>query len=90
MSKARIGYAGGIALELFRLRARNAELEPLARRAKSLQSTVDDMAREIVELHASLKRQADRRRQNSGPRRRNAGSADRSSGGASSSDASAS
>lgn len=90
MPRPRIGYAGTIALEIHQLRARNAELEPLAIRAKSLQSTVDDMAREIVELHASLKRQADRRRQNSGPRRRNTGPADHSSDRASSSDASAS
>ena len=82
----RIGYAGGIALELFKLRARNAELEPLARRAKSLQSTVDDMAREIVELRAALKRRAEK----PGPRPRNGSAAAHRGNRASSSDASAS
>ena len=69
MSKPRIGYAGGVALELHRLRARNAELEPLARRAKSLQSTVDDLAREALELRRELYREKARKRQRSGPRR---------------------
>ena len=87
MPRPRIGYAGTIALEIHQLRARNAELEPLAKRAKSLQGTVDDLARENLELRKEVYRQKERKRQNSGPRRRNAGPADHSSGGASSSDA---
>ena len=76
---------GEFAVYVEQLRARNAELEPIARRAKSLQTTVDDMAREIVELRAALKRRAER----PGPRRRNAGGADHRGDRASSSEASA-
>lgn len=70
MPNTRIGFAGGVALELFKLRARNAELEPLARRAKSLQSTVNDLARENLELWKEVYRQKGRKRQSSGYRRR--------------------
>ena len=65
-----IGYAGTVALELFRLRARNAELEPLARRAKHLQSAVNDLARENLELRRKVYKQHGRKKQTSGPRGR--------------------
>lgn len=89
MPRPRIGYAGTIALEIHQLRARNAELEPLARRAKSLQGTVNDLARENLELRKEVYRQKERKRQNSGPRRRDAGSADDRGDRASPSDANA-
>ncbi len=89
MSKTRVGFAGGVALELFKLRARNAELEPLARRAKNLQSVIDDLSRENLELRREVYRQKDRRRQPSGPRRRNSGDAGSVRSGSESSDASA-
>lgn len=69
MQRPRIGYAGTIALEIHQLRARNAELEPLARRAKSLQSTVDDLAREALELRRALYREKFRNKQNNGRRK---------------------
>lgn len=87
---ARIGYAGGIAIELFNLRTRNAELEPIARQAKNLQSVVDDLSRENLELRRALYREKFRNKQNNGKRRRPVGGSDHSSGRASSSDASAS
>ena len=86
----RIGFAGGVAMELHKLRARNAELEPLARRAKSLQSTVNDLAREALELRRALYREKFRNKQNNGKRRRPVGGSDHCRGRASSSDASAS
>ena len=85
-----MSFAGGIALELLTLRARTAELEPLARRAKSLQSTVDDLAREALELRRALYREKFRNKQNNGKRRRPVGGSDHSSGRASSSAARAS
>lgn len=87
MPRPRIGYAGTIALEIHQLRLRNAELEPLARRAKSLQGTVDDLARENLELRKEVYRQKERKRQNSGPRRRNDGGSHHRGDRASSSDA---
>ena len=86
----RMSFAGGIALELLTLRARNAELEPLARRAKSLQSTVDDLAREALELRRALYREKFRNKQNNGKRRRPVGGSDHCRGRASSSAARAS
>ena len=89
MPRPRIGYAGTIALEVHTLRARNAELEPIARRAKNLQSVIDDLSRENLELRREVYRQKDRRRQPSGPRRRNSGDAGSVRSGSESSDASA-
>ena len=73
----RIGYAGGIALELHKLRVENAELKPMARRARHLQSVVDDLSRENFELRREVYRSAARKRQPSGRRRDRAGDADR-------------
>ena len=70
MQKARPSYAGGIAAELLTLRADNARLKPLERIVKHLRSVVQDQSRENLELRRELYRQADRKRQPSGPRAR--------------------
>ena len=87
---ARIGYAGAIAIELFNLRTRNAELEPIARRAENLQSVVDDLSRENLELRRELYRANGRQRTPTVRRRRGAGGPDHSGDQASSDNASAS
>lgn len=74
---ARISHAGGVASELFRLRAENAELRKLPRVVKHLRQVVDEQARETLELRRALYREKGRKRQLSGRRRTDAGHADR-------------